>query len=81
MADRTRLGWNRVETRRIIRGISLAFALSILMVVAGFGQTKPERQSKAAKPPPVAPAAATPQQNASETATSEPAGCAIAYAG
>ena len=73
MADQTRLGWNRVETRRIIRGISLAFTLSILMVVAGFGQTKPERQSKAAKPTPVAPAATTPEQNASETATSEPA--------
>jgi photosystem II stability/assembly factor-like uncharacterized protein len=72
MADRTMSGTNGCKTVRIIRGICFAFTLSILPVVAGFGQAKPERQSKAAKPTPAAPSAlASADQNAA-TPTSEP---------
>ena len=73
MADRTTSRRKGSKTVRTIRVICFAFTLTILLVVAGFGQTKPERQSKAVNPTPATPpTAASVDQNAA-TAASEPA--------
>jgi len=72
MADRTTSRKKGSTTVRTIRVICFAFTLTILLVVAGFGQTKPERQSKAVKPTPATTPATATDQNA-VTATSEPA--------
>jgi photosystem II stability/assembly factor-like uncharacterized protein len=73
MADRTTSRKKGSKTVRTIRVICFAFTLTLLLVVAGFGQTKPERQSKAVKPTPATPpASAAVDQNAA-TAAPEPA--------
>ncbi len=72
MADRTTSRKKGSKTVRTIRVICFAFTLTLLLVVAGFGQTKPERQSKAVKPTPATPpASAAVDQNAA-TAAPEP---------
>src|SRR5258707_3093880 len=73
MADRTTSRKKGSGTVRTIRVICFAFTLTILHPVAGFGQTKPERQSKAVKPTPAtSPAAVAVDPNAA-TPDSEPA--------
>jgi photosystem II stability/assembly factor-like uncharacterized protein len=73
MADRTASHKKGSKIVRTIRLICFAFTLTIFHPVTGFGQTKPERQSKAVKPTPATPpAAATVDQN-SATTESEPA--------
>src|SRR6266851_4287531 len=73
MADRTTLSRKVSKTVRTIRLIFFASTLAILHPIAGFGQTKPERQSKAVNPTPATPpTAASVDQNAA-TAASEPA--------
>jgi photosystem II stability/assembly factor-like uncharacterized protein len=71
MFDRTMSRRKGSKTVQAIRVIYFAFMLSIVFVVSGFGQTKPERQSKAVKPTPATPpATAATDQNAA-TADSE----------
>src|SRR4030081_1867989 len=73
MFDRTMSRRKGSKAVQAIRVIYFAFTLSIVLVVSGFGQTKPERQSKAVKPTPATPTATAASDQNVATAESEPA--------